>query len=90
VAGNSLLGSVSVEALVANSPLVIELIGDATQVSATSTILASSANPSGFGQSVTFTAIVSSLGSGNPTGSVTFFDGTTALGSPVALNSSAL
>jgi hypothetical protein len=46
---------------------------------ATSTSLASSLNPSNFGQSVTFTATVSS-GSGTPTGTVTFKDGTTALG----------
>ena len=46
---------------------------------ATSTSLVSSLNPSNSGQSVTFTATVSS-GSGTPTGTVTFKDGTTALG----------
>jgi len=49
----------------------------------TSTTLTSSANPSVFGQSVTFTATVtdSSSGStGTPTGTVTFKDGTTTLG----------
>ena len=53
---------------------------------ATSTSLASSLNPSNFGQSVTFTATVSS-GSGTPTGTVTFKDGSTSLGT-VALNGS--
>jgi len=39
---------------------------------ATTTALTSSANPSSFGQSVTFTAAVSPQYSGTPTGSVTF------------------
>jgi Bacterial Ig-like domain (group 3) len=38
------------------------------------TKLISSANPSAFGQSVTFTATVSGTGAGTPTGSVTFTD----------------
>jgi Bacterial Ig-like domain (group 3)/Autotransporter beta-domain len=42
------------------------------------TSVTSSKNPSEFGQSVTFTAIVSA--SGTPTGNVTFKDGTTVLG----------
>lgn len=48
--------------------------------SATSTSLTSSLNPSTFGQSVTFTATVTSQ-NGAPTGSVTFSDGNTTLGS---------
>ena len=49
----------------------------------TSTVVTASANPSVFGQSVTFTATVSAAapGSGTPTGSVTFMDGSTTLGS---------
>ena len=48
----------------------------------TSTILASSANPSKFGQSVTLTATVVRIpaGSGTATGTVTFKDGATTLG----------
>jgi endonuclease/exonuclease/phosphatase family metal-dependent hydrolase len=46
---------------------------------ATTTSLASSANPSNLGQSVTFTATVSSAAGGTPTGTVTFLDGTTTL-----------
>jgi Bacterial Ig-like domain (group 3)/Galactose oxidase, central domain/Kelch motif len=46
----------------------------------TTTALMSSANPSGVGQSVTFTAAVRAVGSGTPTGTVTFTDGTTTLG----------
>jgi len=46
---------------------------------ATTTTLTSAPNPSTFGQSVTFTATVTS-GSGVPTGTVTFKDGTATLG----------
>jgi len=46
----------------------------------TSTSLVSSANPSAFGQSVTFTAAVHPSTSGTPTGSITFKDGTATLG----------
>jgi hypothetical protein len=45
----------------------------------TSTSLGSSPNPSSYGQSVTFTATVTS-GSGTPTGTVTFKDGSTTIG----------
>jgi hypothetical protein len=52
----------------------------------TTTTLASSSNPSVFGQMVTFTATVTpSSGSGTPTGMVTFTDGAATLGSS-ALN----
>ena len=46
---------------------------------ATSTSVTSSANPSSFGQSVTFKATVKSSTSGTPGGSVTFKDGATVL-----------
>jgi hypothetical protein len=52
--------------------------------SATTTTLTSSLNPSQFGQAVTFTATVT--GNPPPTGTVTFKDGATTLGAPVALN----
>jgi hypothetical protein len=46
----------------------------------TGVVLSSSLNPSTVGASVTFTATVSSSGGGvTPTGTVTFYDGTTAL-----------
>ncbi|HYR27812.1 MAG TPA: M14 family zinc carboxypeptidase, partial [Thermoanaerobaculia bacterium] len=54
---------------------------------ATSTALASAPNPSAFGQSVTFTATVTS-GSGVPAGSVTFTEGATTWASNVAVNGS--
>ena len=46
----------------------------------TTTALASSANPSIAGQSVTFTATVSTAGASTPTGTVQFLDGSTLLG----------
>jgi hypothetical protein len=50
---------------------------------ATATSLSINPSPSVFGQSVTFTATVtpSAPGAGTPTGTVSFFDGTTSLGS---------
>lgn len=51
----------------------------------TSSGLSSSLNPSDVGQTVTFTAAIaaSALGSGMPTGTVTFFDGVSSLGTSV-------
>ena len=54
----------------------------------TTTSVTSSADPSVFGQPVTFTATVSTAGLGTPSGNVQFFDGATPIGSPVALNGS--
>jgi Bacterial Ig-like domain (group 3) len=52
-------------------------------VGGTTVALVASANPSPFGQSVTFTATVAATAAGSsvPTGSVTFMDGTQTLGS---------
>jgi hypothetical protein len=55
---------------------------------ATTTTVTSSANPSVFGQPVTFTATVATGGAGTPTGNVQFFDGATPIGGAVALNAS--
>ena len=52
------------------------------------TALASSLNPSVGGQSVTFTATITSTAGGTPTGTVKFMDGANSLGT-VALNGSA-
>jgi uncharacterized repeat protein (TIGR01451 family) len=53
----------------------------AAPLTATTTAIASSANPSTFGQSITFTATVAGVsGPGTPTGKVTFLDGQTVLG----------
>lgn len=57
-------------------------VGTTVTQGQTTTSLASSANPSVFGQAVTFTATVSATApaAGTPTGSVQFFDGATSLG----------
>ena len=52
-----------------------------TTSTTTTTTVSGSPNPATFGQSVTFTATVAAGGSGTPTGTVTFTDGTTTLGS---------
>ncbi len=54
----------------------------------TTTTVSSSINPSGFGQSVTFTATVAPIApaTGTPTGTVQFKDGSTNLGSAVTLS----
>jgi len=60
-----------------------------TSLAPTTTTLTSSSNPSNFGQSVTFTATAAGEGfKVTPTGTVTFFDGSTNLGTS-HLNASA-
>jgi hypothetical protein len=66
----------STDFLTSTSSVLPETVKQATS----STALASSPNPSTFGAAVTFTATVTSTG-GTPTGTVTFKDGTTTLGS---------
>jgi hypothetical protein len=64
------------------NPSVSAVLTQTVTQASTTTALTSSDNPSVFGQQVTFTATVSvtSPGSGTPTGTVTFYDGSTALG----------
>jgi hypothetical protein len=59
------------------------------QAAGTSTTVLSSANPSSPNQLITFTATVASNTTGEPTGSVTFLDGATMLGSS-SLNGSGI
>ncbi len=77
----------------ASSPLDIELIGTAEPVNSTTTTLASNPDPSGFGQSVTFTVtVMTGAGTGNLAGTIsiadTFGGNMTALTSGLALNAS--
>ena len=74
-----------------NFPLDIRAVGLATPVNATTLALTSTPNPSNFGQSVAFTATVTTgAGQGTPTGTVTFTDtfggATITLDSAVTLN----
>ena len=81
----NLLANANVVPVVANGRVII---GSHNQLqifgltgTLTTTALTSSANPSVYGQSVTFTATVSSAGSQTvPTGTITFKDGATVLG----------
>jgi len=65
--------------LTSTSPALTQTVNKANTTTATVT---SSANPSAFGQSVTFTTTVAAAapGAGTPTGTVTFSDGATTLG----------
>ena len=88
VASNPLVGNVNVLGQTVNVPVDIELVGNATPANSTTVVLTSSANPSNFGQSVTFSAnVTTGVGTGNLTGTVTFFDGATQLGIPIPLKS---
>ncbi|WP_047491142.1 Ig-like domain repeat protein [Terriglobus sp. TAA 43] len=85
------VGTLTVKSDASNSPDVISLTGRVLSVEPTKVVLSSSKNPSGLGESVTFTAIVSETqASGLPTGTVTFYDGTTALGGDVTLDSNGI
>jgi Bacterial Ig-like domain (group 3)/Pro-kumamolisin, activation domain len=64
--------------LASTSPVLTQ-----TVLAVTSTSVIASANPSVFGQTVTFTATVTSVTAGTITGSVTFKDGISVLGSGV-------
>ena len=80
-------GNVDLAGNTPNSPLDIQLVGNATAVNSTTVALASSLNPSGFGQAVTFTATVTTGAStGNLTGTVTFYDGAATLAANLPLN----
>jgi hypothetical protein len=64
----------------ASTSSVLTQFVNAAPPATTTTTITSSNNPSTFGQSVTFTATVATA-SGTPTGTVTFFDGATNIGS---------
>jgi len=66
------------------------VVAQTVTLNSTSTTLLSSLNPSASGQSVQFSAIVSSSGGGAPAGTVTFFDGAAPIGSAIALNGNGL
>jgi Bacterial Ig-like domain (group 3) len=55
-------------------------ISHSVTAAGTATAMVSNANPSSYGQAATFTATVTPAFSGTPSGTVTFFDGGTALG----------
>jgi hypothetical protein len=62
------------------------VLTEVVNLSQTMVMLSSSSNPAQAGQPVTFSADVSALAGVTPTGTITFYDGTTVLGT-VSLNS---
>jgi hypothetical protein len=78
-------GTYTVTAIYSGDPNFVTSTGTTTHVvnqDPTTTTVTSSVSPSVFGQPVTFTATVSANapGAGTPTGSVTFLDGSTPIG----------
>lgn len=63
------------------NPNTSAIVKQTVNKASTTTTVASSQNPSIFGQPVTFTGTVTSATTGTPTGMVTFKDGTTTIGS---------
>jgi sugar lactone lactonase YvrE len=78
VTGDPVLGSVTAPSNAGNSPGVINLSGEVLTVQPTTVSLTSSLNPSLVGEAVTFTATISA-GGDVTTGTVTFFNGGTAI-----------
>jgi hypothetical protein len=80
-------GDARPDLLIANYDAVSVLINNTGPGSPTTALLTASPNPSLLGQTVTLTAVVSST-SGTPTGTVIFYDRSTALGSSALVNGS--
>jgi hypothetical protein len=75
VSANPLDTNIDVTSVTPNSPLDIELVGNALAVNSTTTAVGSNPNPSGFGQTVTFTVTVTTgTGTGALTGTVNIVD----------------
>lgn len=88
-AGNR-MGTLRIANSFNNVVMGISLAGTGIGQPTTVTSVASSANPAVFGQTVTLTATVSpTSGSGTPTGTVTFSDGSTTLASESLTNGQA-
>jgi hypothetical protein len=96
-------GSFSIGTLLVGSyNITAQYSGDPNYIAVTSSILVqvvnkatppitliSSEQPASLGDNVTFTATVNSVGDGiTPTGTITFFDGITAISGPITINGS--
>jgi hypothetical protein len=81
-------GVLSVTSDSGNSPIAVDLSGTVLSVNPTSTTVTSSLNPAGVGLAVILTAFISNGNQGKITGTVQFFDGTTAIGTFQYLNPS--
>ena len=91
VQGNPEVTNIDVASQTQNSPLDIEIVGDAEPLNSTTTTITSTPDPSNFGQNVTFTVNVTT-GIGTLSGTVsitdTFNGNTTTLASGLTLNGS--
>jgi large repetitive protein len=79
VIGNPVLGSITITSDSPNSPQTIKLTGQVMTLNPSTAVLTSTGSPSALGAPVTFTATLTSTGV-TPTGTVTFLDGTTSIG----------
>ena len=87
--GNPTMGNITMDTPSGNGPFDIEEWGQALALNAATVALVSSANPSAYGTGINLIATVTTgANTGALSGYVTFLDGTTALGSPVAVSSS--
>ena len=84
--GNPVDGHIASGGNFGDAPLTITVVGQALALNSTSVSLASSGSPSTYGQTVEFIATVST-GTGTPSGSVIFKDGSTTLGTGPLSNS---
>ena len=80
VAGNPVAGAIDVNLESVNSPMLINVIGNATPINSTQITLLSSQNPISAGLQLTLTAIVMTGDSKPLNGSVKFSDGTVTIG----------
>lgn len=88
VAGNPLFSNITITGATDNSPLTLIIAGNAPPANSTTINVSSSQNPAYFGQSITFTATVSSgAGTGALSGTLAFYDGSTKLADNIAINS---
>ena len=78
--GNYLFGSLQIDSDATNSPITLTLMSDVMAGSSTTTSLSSSPNPSAAGSTVTFSASVANPSGQALTGSVTFRDGSSIIG----------
>jgi Bacterial Ig-like domain (group 3)/FG-GAP-like repeat/FG-GAP repeat len=74
--------------LISSGPAGLHVMLSEAALAGTTTTVTSSMNPAKAGQSVTFTATVTSTTAGTPTGAITFLDGSISLGT-TTLNGSA-
>jgi hypothetical protein len=85
--GDPVLGHINLTGDMIDTPMVMTLEGQALALNSTTVSLISEKNPADAGQSVLFIATVAS-GTGTPSGTVTFMDGTQTIGTGTLTGSS--